>query len=113
MDPRWTRLGELVHAERLRLGQRHQGDFAARIGISRRVLSDIERGARTRYRAETLAAVEAALGWEPGDIGRVVAGGQPTRVDDENLFAIRALWPRLPVRARRALRAAAEQLARD
>jgi hypothetical protein len=41
---------------------------------------------------------------------KALAGGQPQRETDDDLAALLAVWPRLPKRARRALRLAAEAL---
>ena len=92
------------------LGYRTLSDLAARTGLGVRTLSDIERGARESYSAETLAAVEAALGWAPGSVRRILDGGQPTREQDDDLAAILAVWPQLDDRARRVLRAVADVL---
>lgn len=75
-----------------------------------RTLSDLERGARDTYSAETLATVEAALGWQPGSVRRVLDGGEPARDPDDDLAAILAAWPHLDDRGRRVLRAVAEVL---
>lgn len=98
--------------ERIRLGCRTIGDLAARAGVSRGTVANVERGARTRYQPETLAAVEAAIGWAPGSVARVLAGGQPVREQDDDLAAVLAAWPRISPRGRRALRVAAEALRR-
>lgn len=72
----------------------------------------MERGTRTRYQPETVAMIEAALGWSPGSIETVLKGGRPVREQDDDLAAILTVWPRLDRRSRRALRAAAEALRR-
>jgi transcriptional regulator with XRE-family HTH domain len=109
---RWARLGEAIRAERIRLGYRSLGAFAARVGVSPGTVGNLERGARDRYQPETLAAVEAALAWSPGSVDAILKGGKATREADEDLAAVLAAWPRLDRRARRALRAAAEALRR-
>ncbi|GAB1642574.1 hypothetical protein [Krasilnikovia sp. MM14-A1259] len=82
----WERLGAHVVARRVAMGYRARGDLASAVGISARVLFDIEKGRRTNYDAVTIAALEKALGWETGSVARVVAGGEPiTRGVDENL----------------------------
>lgn len=96
----------------MRLGYLERGAFAERAGVSIRTLSDLERGARERFRPETLAGVEAALGWTPGSILRQVTGGRIRRESDEDLAAVHAAWPRLGTRERQAIRLAAERLAR-
>jgi transcriptional regulator with XRE-family HTH domain len=109
----WSRLGRTVRAERARLGYRTLRSFASRTGLGVRTLSDLERGARETYSAETLASVEAVLGWAPGSIRRILDGGEPTRDEDDDLTALLAAWTHLDDRARRALRAAADLLRRD
>lgn len=109
----WARLGAAIRAERVRLGYLRLGDFADRVGLGVRTLSDLERGARTTYSPETLAAVEAVLGWAPGSVRRVLDGGEPLREQDDDLTAVLSAWPHLDARARAALRAAAEALRRD
>lgn len=103
----------MVRTERIRLGDRTIGDLAHRAGVSPGTVGNVERGARTRYQPETLAAIEAAIGWAPGSVAKVLAGGKPTREQDPDLAALLAAWPRLDPRARHALRAAAELLRRD
>lgn len=102
-----------MRAERLRLGYRTLADFASRLGVGVRTLSDIERGARDNYSAETLATVEAALGWAPGSVRRILDGGEPTREQDEDLAALLVAWPHLDERARHVLRVVADMLRRD
>jgi transcriptional regulator with XRE-family HTH domain len=102
----------MVRAERIRLGDRTIGDLAARSGLSSGTVANLERGTRTRYQPETLAAIEAALGWAHGSVEKVLAGGRPTREQDPDLAALLAAWPHLDARGRRALRAAAEALTR-
>ena len=110
---RWTRLGRLIRAERVHLGYRTLGAFAHAAGVSRGTISNLERGTRDRYQPETVAAVEAVLGWQAGSVVKILGGGKPTREDDADLALILAAWPRLDARARRALRVAAEALRRD
>src|SRR5688500_6253529 len=106
----WSRLGAVVRTERARLGYRTLADLAARTGLGVRTLSDLERGARSSYSAETLAAVEAALGWEPGSVRRILDGGGPLREHDDDLAALLVSWPHLDERARHALRVLADLL---
>lgn len=109
---RWAKLGAVVRAERIRLGDRTIADLAHRAGVSPGTVGNIERGARNRYQPETLAAVEAALGWAPGSVDAILKGGKAVRERDDDLAAVLAAWPRLDSRSRRALRAAAEALRR-
>lgn len=112
VDAGWKRFGELVRAERSRRWPRRQ-DFAAHCGISVRVITAVERYERTNFSPDTLAAIEAGLGWEPGSSDRVRAGRRPLRREDPGLAELRALWPRLSPDSRRMLLAVArDSLAR-
>jgi transcriptional regulator with XRE-family HTH domain len=73
----WPRLGRYVVARRVELGHRQRPEFAEALGISVRVLGDIERGRRGNYDPATIAALENVLGWETGSAERVVRGGEP------------------------------------
>lgn len=84
----WVRLGRLVRAERSQRW-RTRDDFAAAVGVSPRVLDDLETGRRSTFSPETLSAVEGALGWAHGTCERVVAGGQVVReVSSSGAYAI-------------------------
>lgn len=102
VDAGWKRLGELVRAERSRRWPRRP-DFAEHCGISTRVITAIERFERTNFSPDTIAAIEAGLGWEPGSADRVRAGRRPLRLEDPDLAELRALWSRLSPDARRML----------
>jgi transcriptional regulator with XRE-family HTH domain len=75
-DEPWQRLAELVRLRReeRRLSQRELGTAA---GTTDRLISDIERAARTNYEPATLRAVSRALGWTPDSISTILAGGDP------------------------------------
>ena len=90
---------------------RTQADLAARAGIGKRTVSDLERGSRRNFSADTLAAVEAALGWAPGAVARVLAGEPIAREGDVDLARLEVLWATLGQRERRVLLAVAEVLA--
>lgn len=107
----WVRLGRLVRTERIRLGMRTQGDLAARAGVSKRTVSDVERGARPNISPDTLGAIEAALGWEPGAAAAVLKGMAPGRTGDAALAQVAAVWPRLGARERQIVVAIVEILA--
>lgn len=80
--PDWSRLGEYVVHRRVQLKLLTREALATRSGISTRVLGDIEKGRRDNYDPVTLAALEQALNWETGTVRRVLAGGEPTELDD-------------------------------
>jgi transcriptional regulator with XRE-family HTH domain len=74
----WQRLGNYVLARRVELGYKRRGDFAQAIGVSARVVSDLENGRRGNFDPVTIAALEDVLGWETGSATRVAAGGDPS-----------------------------------
>lgn len=63
-------------------GMTSREQLAATSGVAVRIVSDIERGRRTNFTDSTKAKLERALGWEPGSVDAVLAGGSPTRPDD-------------------------------
>lgn len=73
------------------------------------MLVDLEGGHRRNYQPETLAVVEAALGWEPGSMDRVRGGLTPLQREDPLLTRLRILWPRLDRGARTMLVEMAER----
>lgn len=73
----WGRLGDTVVTRRVRLGMRSQKEFAARSGLSLRLISDLERGNRSSYDPSTFARLEKALDWVPGSVQVVLGGGDP------------------------------------
>jgi transcriptional regulator with XRE-family HTH domain len=84
-------------------------DFADAAGVSESSIDNIENGRQRGYSDATVAAVEAALGWEPGSFLQVVEGGGPTVTPDELMTRLRLAWPRLSVDARRMLVELAER----
>lgn len=73
----WQRLGKYVVARREELGFKQRGDIASAVGVSTRVMSDIENGRRGNFDPVTVAALERVLGWETGSASRVATGGEP------------------------------------
>ena len=98
----WRRLGRFVAAERARLGL-SPAQLAAQIGLSKRTIENVEAGGRDTYRHTTLSRIEDALGWEPGSVERILAGGDPARTRDPVLEQLAVLWPSLTPRQRRAV----------
>ena len=111
MTDGWARLGRLVATERGR-HWRSRNAFARAAGISPRLLGDVEKGRRSNYSDATLAAIEAALGWEPGTSRQVVAGGQVRRDIDPRLLRLLDAWRTLTPEAQELLVAMAEQASR-
>ena len=106
----WARLGQEVAQERGR-HWRSRSAFARAAGISRLVLDDVEKGRRTNYSDATFAAIEAALGWEPGTCLRVVQGGKVRREVDPVLVRLLDVWVTLSPDARAMLVEIAERAA--
>lgn len=104
----WQRLGVEIKTSRARLGMLTQAQLATRAGIGKRTVSDLERGARANYSPDTLAAVEAALGWSPGTVRVVLAGRRPDV--DPDLARVVAMWPRMSSRDRRIVVAVVDAL---
>lgn len=77
-----------------------------------RVLAAIENAERENISPDTIAAIEAALSWEPGSAERIRAGLTPRRYEDPGLTRLRVLWPRLSSDARTMLVEVAERSAR-
>lgn len=102
------RLGAAVRAERSRQWPRRP-DFAAVCGVGARVIAAIENAERENFSPDTIAAIEAALSWEPGSADRIRAGLRPRRYEDAGLTRLRALWPRLSPDARVMLVEVAER----
>jgi hypothetical protein len=111
-DEGWIRLGETIRKERSRRWPRRP-DFARACGLGMRVVTALERHERTNFTDETIAAVEAALGWEPGSADRVRAGLRPRRLEDPDFARLRGLWPLLSPDARRMLVRLAEDAVHD
>lgn len=98
----WQPIGDALRRTR-DLRRQTQTDFSREVGISVRLLGQLEAGEPRQYDPTTVHRVESALGWAHGSFDRVV-NGQPPIVDADPLFArIRDAWPRLPVEARRLL----------
>ena len=108
MDDGWGRLGRRIVSERSRRWRTRE-DFAHATGLSTRTLDDIETGRRSNYREQTLAAVEATLGWAQGTCERVVQGGRVRREMDPSLVRLMDVWPRLSPDARAMLADMAER----
>lgn len=70
------RLGHHIVSRRVALGYRNRTDFANSLQFTVRTLSDIENGVR-KASPGTYAMLENKLGWAPGSIDAVLAGGEP------------------------------------
>ena len=70
------RLGHHIVSRRVALGYRNRTDFADSLQFTARTLSDIENGVR-KASPGTYAMLENKLGWAPGSIDTILAGGEP------------------------------------
>lgn len=68
-------------SRRVELGWRVRKKFAEEIGISDRILGDLENGVR-ELGVGSNAVLEQALKWRPGSIKATLTGGDPTPVLD-------------------------------
>jgi hypothetical protein len=70
------RLGHHIVSRRVALGFRTRTDLANSLQFTVRTLSDIENGVR-KASPGTYAMLENKLGWAPGSIDTILAGGEP------------------------------------
>jgi hypothetical protein len=70
------RLGHHIVSRRVALGYRNRTDFANSLQFTVRTLSDVENGVR-KSSPGTYAMLENKLGWAPGSIDTILAGGEP------------------------------------
>ena len=70
------RLGHHIVSRRVALGYRSRTDLANSLQFTVRTLSDIENGVR-KASPGTYAMLENKLGWAPGSIDAILAGGEP------------------------------------
>jgi hypothetical protein len=70
------RLGHHIVSRRVALGYHHRTDFADSLQFTVRTLSDVENGVR-KASPGTYAMLENKLGWAPGSIDTILAGGEP------------------------------------
>ena len=73
------RLGHHVVSRRVALGYRTRTDLANSLQFTVRTLADIENGVR-RASPGTYAMLENKLGWAPGSIDTILAGGEPNEL---------------------------------
>ena len=75
----WARVGEAVRKARVDMGYTNRQNFADAVGVSVRVLADIEAGTRTNFSDRVLHMLETNLSWPSGTVAQIVAdpGFQP------------------------------------
>lgn len=80
MDPftkeDWKRLGVRITQARVARGFMTAKDLAKDMGVTPRVIGDLENGRRDNYGSVTLAKLEQSLGWEPGGAKMLLGGGE-------------------------------------
>jgi hypothetical protein len=76
-EANWVRLGQLLIRQRVEMDPRYRNRrvFCGERDIEYRLVSDLERGARSNYEAQTVAEAERAYGLPVGTISRALAGG--------------------------------------
>jgi hypothetical protein len=79
MDAVLARVGRYAVNRRVALGYKHRIDLANDLPITDRTLADIEHGVRAASPG-TYAVLKNKLGWAPGSIDVVRAGGEPAEV---------------------------------
>jgi len=99
----WHRLARLVTRQRATLGY-SIAQLSATSGLSTSTLDSIEHARKTSYDPATLSVLERALRWRSGSVDRVLRGLEPLPIEDPDLEAIIAAWPKLSRGARRMLR---------
>lgn len=73
--PDWRRLASYVVSARLAAGYKDRRALSAASGVTDRTLGKLENGQPVS--PETLAAVEALVGWKPDSARRILHGGEP------------------------------------
>lgn len=73
-----TRLANEVFRARIARGISTQKALANAIGVSARLIGEIENARRESYAKSTLAKLESALGWAEGSAAAMLAGGDAT-----------------------------------
>lgn len=108
---RWDRLAELAITQRASLGY-SIAQLSARSGLSTSTLDNIEHNRKSSYDPATLATLERALRWRDGSVERILKGMDPQPIQDPDLEAVIAAWPKLSPGARRMLAILATEGAR-
>jgi hypothetical protein len=70
----WSALGKAVHAQRVAMGYKTIVALHGDIGLSVRLLGDLEHGKRQSYDPATLTRVEQFFRWPPGTIDAILRG---------------------------------------
>lgn len=89
MEPDWVRLGRELAGARKRVGLTQKA-LAEQIHVSRTPIQAIERGEEFDKPTGTMRSFAHIVGWAEGSIERVLAGGDPILLSDENPLAGRS-----------------------
>lgn len=76
------RLGKIVKETRVADGYKTRVSFADAVGVSAKVLSEIENGRRDSYSDATLLAIDHTLEWAPGSAKAILQGKATTPMPD-------------------------------
>lgn len=68
----WLRLGEIIRRTRIGLGISSRDALADTAQVSKRVIADLESGARDNFSERVLSRIEETLGWTSGTIDLIV-----------------------------------------
>lgn len=91
-------LGRRVKARRVELKMKQAVQLARRMGITPRVIGDIENGRRT-VGDNTYIALENELRWRRGSVASVLSGGEPDEIPDGVLEGAGSLRPDGPTKS--------------
>jgi DNA-binding XRE family transcriptional regulator len=75
-DDAWRRLADEIRSARDARGLT-QAQLAAEAGVGTRTLQDLEAGIPRGRMPRLLPRIERSLGWRPGSVRTVLAGGDP------------------------------------
>lgn len=100
---RWDQLAGHVRTQRAYLGY-SIAQLSGISGLSTSTLDNIEHNRKVSYDPATLSALERALRWHTGSVERILNGLEPLPMQDPDLEALLAAWPKLSLGSRRILR---------
>ncbi|MEV8510846.1 hypothetical protein [Dactylosporangium sp. NPDC051484] len=92
----WTDLGKAITQRRVELGHHTLVSFSKIVGLSTRILGDLEGGRRDSYDPATLVRIERALRWPAGTVDAVLAG-RPVPTDPQAVAVTLSASPALTV----------------
>lgn len=81
----WRALGRELRSRRIALGYPKRKQFLDYKGVGpsqQRLMAALENAERDNYEEDTLLLAEHIYEWASGSVGRVLAGEQPTLIED-------------------------------